>query len=253
MVLSRNPLARFALSAVWLLLAALPAFPADPDASPAAGGPTSAEQTLRHIRAWVAGQYDNSTQAAQDLANPAIPDDEKHRVMHQLFVPVPVEVPAIPGYLVYQQSSVDGSEDPPTIVRAGLLQFFVDEAGQVHQRELNFKDLDAFKNAHRDPERLKGLTLDQFRFDSGCDFLLTPSPSGREVGGPMRPGACHFFSKGLNKELTADDAVTIRPDEYWFLGRFVDETGKIMWGNASDQPVKLVRRPSAGDEVSRDP
>ena len=237
---------RMAISIAGLLLTALPAFPAT------AGGSGGSEQTLQLIRHWVAGRYDNSTQAEQDLANSKVPDDEKHRLMHQFFVPVPVEVPAIPGYLVYQQSSVDGSEEPEMIVRAGLLQFFVDGAGQVHQRELNFKDLGAFKNAHRDPERLRRLTLDQFRFDSGCDFLLTLSPSAGEVGGPMRPGACRFFSKGLNKELTADDAVTIRPDEYWFLGRFVDETGKVMWGNASDQPVKLVRRPSAGDEVSGD-
>jgi hypothetical protein len=42
--------------------------------------------------------------------------------------------------------------------------------------------------------------------------------------------------------------VTIRPDEYWFLGRFVDETGKVMWGNASDQPVKMRRRPATTPE-----
>jgi hypothetical protein len=59
----------------------------------------------------------------------------------------------------------------------------------------------------------------------------------------MPAGTCRFFSKGLNRELTADDAVWIRPAEYWFLGRFVDSTGAIMFGNASPEPVKLVRRP----------
>lgn len=207
-----------------------------------AGG---ADAALALVRQWVTGRYDNSSQSERDLADPSIPDDEKHRLMHQLFVPVTVAVPAIPGYLVYQQSSVDGSEDPGAITRAGLLQFFVDDQGQMRQRELNFKDLDAFKNLHRDAERMKDLTLDQFRFDPGCDFLLTLSPAGNEVAGPISPGACRFFSKGLNKELSADDAVTIRRDEYWFLGRFVDESGKIMWGNASDEPVKLVRRPDS--------
>ena len=47
-------------------------------------------------------------------------------------------------------------------------------------------------------------------------------------------------------ELIADDAVMIRPDEFWFLGRFVDETGKVMWGNASKEPVKMVRRRDPG-------
>jgi hypothetical protein len=219
-------------------LTAVPAVPVVADDG------SDAEQTLSLIRSWVTGRYDNSAQAGRDLANSAVPDDRKHRLMHQLFVPVPVAVPAIPGYLVFQQSSVDGSEDPETIVRAGLLQFLVGEDGVVHQRELNFRDLAAFKNAHRDPERFRALTLEQVRFDPGCDFLLTRAPSGTEISGPIQPGACRFFSQGLNKELIADDAVTIRPDEYWFLGRFVDETGAVMWGNASDEPVKMVRKTS---------
>jgi hypothetical protein len=223
---------------VVLLLAVVPA------ASVAAEDQPDAEQALSLIRSWVSGRYDNSRQAERDLASSAVPDDKKHRLMHQLFVPVAVEVPAIPGYLVFQQSSVDGSEDPETIIRVGLLQFLVGEGGVVRQRELNFRDLDAFKNAHRDPERLRHVTLDQVRFDPGCDFFLRLSPSRTEISGPMLPGKCRFFSQGLNKELIADDAVTIRPDEYWFLGRFVDETGAVLWGNASDEPVRMVRLPA---------
>ena len=135
-----------ALAIAWLLLIAVPAVPARPEGSP------GAEQTLRLIRSWVAGRYSNALQAEQDLADPAVPDEEKHRLMHQLFVPVLVNVPAIPGYLVFQQSSVDGTEEPDTITRVGLLQFFVDGDGRVRQRELNFRDLDAFKNVHRTPE-----------------------------------------------------------------------------------------------------
>ncbi len=237
---------RVAIPTALLLLATLPALAGTPVDSSSIKSQSHAEQALVLIRRWVSGRYDNAAQAEQDLADPRVPDDQKHRLMHQLFVPVTVDVPAIPGYLVFQQSSVDGSDDPEAIVRVGLLQFFVDDAGQLRQRELNFKDLDPFKNAHRDPQRFRQLTLDQFRVDSGCDFLLALATSGQEVGGPMRAGACRFFSKGLNKELTADDAVTIQPDEYWFLGRFVDDTGKVMWGNASAEPVKLVRRQRVG-------
>jgi len=228
-------------AAVFIGLLALGFFPG---ARVSADNQSEAEQTLSLIRSWVTGRYDNSDQANRDLENPAVPDDQKHRLMHQLFVPVTVEVPAIPGYLVFQQSSVDGSETPETIVRAGLLQFFADESGTVHQRELNFKDLDPFKNAHRDPNRLRLVTLEQVRFDPGCDFLLRRSPAGNEISGPIKAGACRIFSQGLNKELTADDAVTIRPDEYWFLGRFVDETGAVVWGNASEEPVRMVRLPA---------
>jgi hypothetical protein len=219
-----------------LLLAAVP------QAGVPAGRAPDAEQALQRVQRWVRGRYDNRLQAERDLADPAIPDDLKHRLMHQLFVPVTVPVPAIPGYLVYQQSSVDGSDDPSMITRAGLLQFFIDGSGRLHQRELNFRDLDAFKNAHRDPERLRTLTLEQVRLDPGCDFLLALAEGGGEVAGPMQAGACRFFSQGLNKQLTADDAVTIRADEYWFLGRFVDAEGRVMWGNASSEPVMLHRQ-----------
>ncbi|MBL8226111.1 MAG: chromophore lyase CpcT/CpeT [Chromatiales bacterium] len=208
-------------------------------ASPAA----EAERTLGLVKAWVTGVYDNAAQAESDLSDPKVPDDHKHRLMHQLFVPVSVPVPGIPGYLVFQQSSVDGSEDPEMITRVGLLQFLPDPVtGMVRQRELNFVDAAAWKNAHRTPQRLAGLTLDAFRVDPGCDFELRANAAGTEVQGPMPAGTCRFFSKGLNRELTADDAVWIRPAEYWFLGRFVDSTGAIMFGNASPEPVKLVRR-----------
>ncbi len=236
MELIRNRRIRAAAGIAAFLLLALPALAADPP------GTHSAEEALNLLRSWVAGRYDNSLQAERDLANAGIPDELKHRVMYQLFVPVPVSVPAIPGYLIYQQSSVDGTEEPESITRAGLLQFFIDDAGRLRQRELNFKNLDAFKNAHREPERLRTLTLDDVRFDPGCDFLLSLTEPGKEVAGPMQAGACRFMSQGLQKELTADDAVTIRPDEYWFLGRFRDDSGRIMWGNASDEPVKLQRR-----------
>jgi len=227
---------RAAFWLAWLLLMPAAAIPGAPP------GADESRRALTLIRAWVAGRYDNSQQAAQDLADDAIPDDEKHRLMHQLFVPVTVAVPALPGYLVFQQSSVDGSDAPEAITRVGLLQFLPAEDGRIRQRELNFRDLESAKNLHLAPERLRGLTLDDFRVDAGCDFHLTLDPSGTEISGPILPGACRFFSPGLNKELVADDAVTIRPDEYWFLGRFVDGAGRVMWGNASKEPVKLVRR-----------
>jgi len=200
-----------------------------------------ADEALALVRAWVAGRYDNAAQSVRDLGDPAIPDDQKHRLMHQLFVPVPVAIPALEGYLVFQQSSVDGSEDPDLITRVGLLQFLVDADGQLRQRELNFIDLDRFKNAHRRPEQLAAVGPADVRFDPGCDFPLHLTPSREEITGVMPRGACRFFSPGLGKELIADDAVTIRPDEYWFLGRFVDGEGRVMWGNASPEPVKLIR------------
>ncbi len=236
---ARPPARAWAALPTLLLAALLLGGPLPASASPA----DDAERTLGLIRAWVNGVYDNAAQATRDLDDPAVPDDQKHRLMYQRFAPVTVAVPALPGYLVFQQSSVDGSEDAETITRVGLLQFLPDPAtGIVRQRELNFVAPERFKNAHRDQGVLAGVGPADFRADPGCDFPLRANAAGTEVHGVMPAGTCRFFSRGLNKELTADDAVWIRPDEYWFLGRFVDADGRILFGNASPEPVRLVRR-----------
>jgi uncharacterized protein YbjT (DUF2867 family) len=206
------------------------------------------DRTLDLVRAWVQGGYDNGDQVAGEVAS-GVPDNLKHRQMFQIFVPV--DMPNIPGYTVYQQASVDGSTDPDRILRNGVLQFLRDpDSGSIRERELNFKQPDAFHNAHFNPERLAGLELADFDWDPGCDFFLKAAPDGSEVRGPI--GLCQIEMAG--QTLTADDEVVIRPDEFWFLGRFVNADGQIMWGNASDEHTKLrrterlarVRKPDGG-------
>jgi uncharacterized protein YbjT (DUF2867 family) len=197
------------------------------------------EQTLALVQKWVAGRYDNSAQVDADVAS-EVPDELKHRLMHQIFVPT--DAPQIPGYLVFQQSSADGSTNPDMIIRVGLLQFFADaESGTIRQRELHFKEPEEFHNAHLTPERLATVTLDDFEADPGCDFYLLADELGERVVGPIGERSCRIFSAGINKELVADDEVVITPDEYWFLGRFVDENGAVVWGNASDEHVQMRR------------
>jgi hypothetical protein len=43
----------------------------------------------------------------------------------------------------------------------------------------------------------------------------------------------------------AEDFIVITPDQFWYLGRFVDETGRVMWRNGSPEPIKLVRNAAA--------
>ena len=196
------------------------------------------DRTLERVRAWVQGGYDNREQVAAELAND-VPDTLKHRQMYQLFVPV--EMPSIPGHTVYQQASVDGSTDPDRIWRNGILQFIRDPAtGSVRERELNFKEPKRFHNAHLEPGSLAGLSLDDFEWDPGCDFYLKTSADGSEVRGPV--GTCQIEMAG--QTLTADDEVVIRPDEFWFLGRYVNNEGRIVWGNASDEHTRLRRTAS---------
>jgi uncharacterized protein YbjT (DUF2867 family) len=226
------------------LLLALPALPAT------ATEPERLEQALALIADWVQGQYDNRAQVAADEAA-GLPDELKHRPMFQLFAPV--SVPALDGHVVYQQASADGSTDPALIFRNGLVQFFIDaESGTIRQRELGFATPQAFHNAHLEPQRLAALRPEDLRWDPGCDFYLQPADDASEIRGPIKAGACRLQSQGLGKELVADDEVVIRPGEFWFLGRYVDADGRVMWGNASDEHVKMRRTAALADILRPD-
>ncbi|MGB1876284.1 MAG: CpcT/CpeT family chromophore lyase [Rhodospirillaceae bacterium] len=209
--------------------------------------PVENERILAAVNEWVSGRYDSSEQYQRDI-DMGVADHLQHRLMYQLFAPV--DVSFADGVLVYQQSSMDGSEDPDWITRRGLLQFYVNaETGQVHQRELDFKDADNVFNVHRDPEFLAGLTLEDFTWRESCDFKLTMSADGQSISGPMDFGPCRMEMPG-GGEMVAEDEIHITSDEYWFLGRYLDNDGAVVWGTESDELNKLKRVSGIDDEES---
>lgn len=226
-------------SAIPTLLAAL--LLAAGSAAAAAAPDTDSARALALVKAWVHGRYDNRAQFERDVARD-LPPGQVHRLMHQLFVPVTVTIPGIEGYLVYQHASADGSDAPDAIFRVGLLQYLTDpESGQLIQRELMFKDGNPWKHAYRKPELLRKATMADFNVNPGCDFYLSTARQGAEIAGRMQERACTMFSPGINQTLYAEDAVVIRPAEYWFWGRFVDDTGKVRWGTESEELYQLQR------------
>jgi len=216
------------------LLAALMITACEPPAK------TPAERTLRLVKQWVQGNYNNVAQAEADLLGGLSPE-LTHRPMHQLFVPV--EAPLLDGYIVYQQSSLDGSTSPGMIFRHGLIQYFPSEDGSVlQQRELYFKDADNLKNAHENLPAIAAITLADMSWDSGCDFYLQTNDAGTLVSGPLTEKACVVFNQGLQANMYADDLVEISANEYRFRGRFIDAEGTVVWGTESDQLNTLVRQ-----------
>ena len=194
---------------------------------------------MQLVQEWVQGTYNNVYQFEADMAA-GLPPEETHRPMHQLFVPV--EAPQLDGYIVFQQSSMDGSETPAMIFRHGLMQYLEDpERGVLIQRELYFKDAENYKNLHHNPEILANVTLDQLTWDEGCDFHLTVNSAGNMVSGPL-PGQCVLFNQGMQKNMYADDRVEITATEYAFHGRYRDEDGNIVWGTASEELNRMVRQ-----------
>jgi hypothetical protein len=207
----------------------------------AAADGAEAGRTLALVKTWVHGHYDNKQQFEREVAAD-LPPEKIHRQMHQFFAPVTVTIPGIEGYLVYQHASADGSHDPETLFRVGLLQYLVDPAsGKLVQRELNFKDGEPWKNAHQRQDILTQARMEDFNVNPGCDFYLTANAEGTEIRGTMKEKACSMYSPGIKMTLYAEDAVLIRPDEYGFWGRFVDDSGQVRWGTQSEELYQLFR------------
>ncbi|MEQ8507439.1 MAG: CpcT/CpeT family chromophore lyase [Rhodospirillaceae bacterium] len=200
---------------------------------------TETQRILDAVKVWVNGRYDSSEQVQRDIDN-NVPENLQHRLMHQLFLPV--ELPFLDGVVIYQQSSIDGSDDKDWIIRRGILHFSVSaETGQVHQRELSFVDEEKFYNVHRNPEQLDGLTIEDFTWRLGCDFKLSLREDGKAISGPMDFGTCRMINPGSGEDMIAEDSIYITPNEYWFLGRYRDKEGQIVWGTESDEMNKLKR------------
>lgn len=191
------------------------------------------------IKEWVQGRYNNVAQFEADMAA-ELPPELTHRPMHQLFVPI--DAPNLEGYIVYQQSSLDGSENPAMIFRHGLMQYLpLPDSGKVIQRELYFKNPEPYKNLHQNPGLLADVTPEQLTWNEKCDFHLQANMDGDLVSGPI-PGKCALFNKGTQQEMYADDLVEITATDYRFLGRYVDAEGNIVWGTASDELNNLIRQ-----------
>jgi len=198
------------------------------------------ENTLELVKSWVNGYYNNVAQAEADMATD-LPPEQMHRPMHQLFVPM--DAPNIEGYILFQQSSMDGSETPAMIFRHGLMQYLPDpDSDALLQRELYFKEPEAFKNLHHNPELLADITLDDMTWDAGCDFYLQANDDNTLVSGPLLDGACVQFNRGTQQDMYADDRVEITATDYRFHGRYRDADGNIVWGTSSEILNNMTRQ-----------
>lgn len=197
------------------------------------------EKSMALIAQWVGGNYSSAAQYEADQASDK-PDTEKHRLMYQLFKRV--EVPGFEGLMFFEQGSRDGSADPDMIWRSALVQILPDEArGVVRYRGLAFKDQTAWHNAHLKPEAFKNLTPDQVTWKPECDFLVTLSNDGTQIVGPIENMKCSRMNDGTGELMYAEDAIVIKPNEFWFLGRYVNAKGEHIWGNESDELTKLIK------------
>jgi hypothetical protein len=199
--------------------------------------PDEIDATMALIQTWFGGAYDNTAQVADDKAK-NLPVEKIHMSLHQIVAPVKIE--GFDGLTYYQQLTNDGTTD--TLLGVGIYQFRPDPAtGTVKLRFHMFNDAEQFVDAHLDPTKLKGVTLDDVHSTEGCAFYFSKSEDDSQVKGVMGEPGCYPISRSTGKKIHHIDELIIKPDEILNNARYYDLDGKLLFGNATGEYARQVR------------
>lgn len=190
------------------------------------------DRDLELLMQWFPGEYDNQEQVyfeeelelAQDLRH-----ERTHHVFHQ------VELPIFGTQVVYVQQNSD--DDPKKIYRQRIYVFAPDyEENAIRLTIHTPKDVAALVDAHKEPEKLKSLTLEDTVVRPGCEVFW--KREANQFRGYMKPGACSFESKRSGKRIIINDDLVLTENELWISDRATDEDGNYVFGNKAGIPHK---------------
>ena len=134
---------------------------------------------MKSIESWTGGTYDNSAQIAEGEAK-NLPTEKRHIPLHQIVLPVSIE--AFDGLTYFQQLTNDGTTD--TLLGVGIYQFRPDpKTGTVKLRFHMFNNSEQFVDAHLEPAKLEGVSLDDVHSTAGCEFYFSKSEDGSQLKG----------------------------------------------------------------------
>jgi hypothetical protein len=195
------------------------------------------DRTMALIQTWFGGVYDNSAQVAADKAK-NLPAEKIHMPIHQVVQPVSLE--GFDGITYYQQLTNDGTTD--TLLGVGIYQFRADPGtASVKLRFHMFNDAGQFVDAHLEPGKLNGVTLDDVHSSEGCAFYFSTSEDGSQVKGVMGEPGCYPISRSTGKKIHHIDELIIKSDKFLNNARYYDLDGKLLFGNATGEYAIQVR------------
>ncbi len=105
-------------------------------------------------------------------------------------------------------------------------------------------DTAAVVDAHLDPSKLAGLTIDALRSYEGCEVYWQRQNRGGDDDhfiGFTKEGACRVTSSRSGKTLIISDDLRLDAVQIWIQDRAVDEEGNWIYGNQAGVPHKLQR------------
>ncbi len=191
------------------------------------------EDDLRLMMKWFEGRFDNFQQTVEEKdARTEFP----HERIHSIFARV--RLPQIGENVFYVQQYMDG--DAAKIYRQRLYVFTPNKTENAIELKIyTFPDEKAVLNAHLEPAKLAGLTLDKMDSPKGCEVFWRLNADKFE--GSMKRDACRVVSKRSGKTLIITDDLFLTKDEIWINDQAKDDQGNYVFGNKSGVHHKLKR------------
>ena len=217
------------------LVAGLLSLPLLAGALPAAA---DLEADLELMLGWFEGRFDNYWQAREEAEAEV---EHPHGRVHSIFKRV--DLPVVGENVFYVQQYSDG--DPKKIYRQRLYSFVANEEKEAIELVIYAPpDTAAVVDAHLDPAKLAGLTLDDLRSYPGCEVYW--QRQGTEFIGATEPDACRVVSQRSGRTLVISDDLKLTANEIWIQDRAVDDEGNYVYGHQGGVPHKLWRARSFG-------
>lgn len=194
--------------------------------------PVDLDANLARLSEWFAGEWDNYEQVYQ--AKQRAGSATTHEHIHALFRAV--DVPAIGGSVFFARQTLD--DQPDRVFRLRLYRFAI-EGDAVRLDQYSFVNEARWKARDVNLAELAQLRAEDLRYVPECAvYFRSDVASGAYVGSTV-PGKCKVASERLAKAVTVEDRIELAADRLWILSTARDDSGRLIYGNATGEPHKL--------------
>jgi hypothetical protein len=183
---------------------------------------------------WFEGEFDNEEQRWFYTRNGG-EGEPPHRRIHA--VHKRLDLPQIGEHVFHIKHYLD--DDPDNVMRQRI-GIFVSEPGEnvIRMKQGLYKDNDRSRDAHLDPSKLDGLTMDDVFFVKGCDVFWVREAD--QYVANMIPKACAFGEGDLYRYSV--HRWTLSATKLWLVdSSFLMSDDSMHIGMPVDQPFRMRR------------
>jgi hypothetical protein len=193
-----------------------------------------AKADLTEIQSWLPGFYDNLEQSQEDARQGRTP-----HVALSLSI-VPVRLPTFGDHVFYLQESA--ADDARRITRQRLLSFEPLEEGNVRQTMYSLSQPGRWRDAHLNPDLLKGMMFNDATPLTGCELLW--KKEGEKYVAANASGGCRATVPSLGGGVRLELRAELAPDELSLAELAFNARGQLVQGDVTE-PFYRYRKRSA--------